>query len=52
MKTISKNQVKAVSKNKTVIINGMRYVHNSSGFLSFIGIVRSIDSFHNYSHKN
>lgn len=51
MQTKVKNQVKAVSKNKTVIINGMKYI-NSGGFLSFFGTVNTIDSFHIYSHKN
>lgn len=51
MTTKVKNQVKAVSKNKTVVINGMRFVH-SGGFLSLAGKVNTIDKFHIYSHKN
>lgn len=50
MKKLSMNKSSNVSKNTIVIINGMKYVKNGN-CLAFTGVIKSYDSFHNYSRK-
>jgi hypothetical protein len=48
MKTISRNKGTNVSKNRTVIRNGMKFTREGK-YLTFSGTVNTIDKFHNYT---